>query len=73
MAAFEHFGQGRAVVVVEVVDGGGGVGRAACDAADALDDVAFERDGGGEDEGVEGGKIKALAGDFVHGDEDEVF
>lgn len=37
---FEHFGQGWAVVVVEVMDGG--VGLAASDAADALDDVALE-------------------------------
>lgn len=72
LAAFEHCGQGRAVVVVEVVDGGGGVGLAAGHSADALDDVALERDGGGEDEGVDGGEVKALAGDFVHGDEDEV-
>ena len=72
MAAFEHFGQGRAVVVVEVVDGGGGVGLATGHSADALDDVALERDGGGEDEGVESGEVEAFAGDFVHGDEDEV-
>lgn len=42
LAAFEHFGQGRAVVVVEVMDGGGGVGLAAGHSADALDDVALE-------------------------------
>lgn len=57
-------------VVVEVEDGGGSCG-AAGDTADLLDDVAFERDWGGQDEGVESREVHALAGDLRHGDEHE--
>lgn len=58
------------VVVVEVENRGGGRG-AAGDAADLLDDVAFERDWGGEDERVESREVHALACDLRHGDEYE--
>ena len=57
-------------VVVEVEDGRGSCGVAG-DAADLLDDVAFERDWGGQDEGVESWEVHALAGDLRHGDEHE--
>ena len=58
------------VVVVEVENRGGCLG-AAGDAADLLDDVAFERDWGGENERVECWQIHALAGDLRHRDEYE--
>lgn len=58
------------VVVVEVENRGGGRGSAG-DATDLLDDVAFERDWGGEDERVESREVHALAGDLGHGDEHE--
>lgn len=69
-ALAECGGEGGDEVVVEVENRGGGRG-AAGDAADLLDDVAFECDWGGEDERVEGREIDALAGDLGHGDEDE--
>ena len=58
------------VVVVEVENRGGGL-CAAGDAADLLDDVALERNWGGENERVECWQIHALAGDLRHGDEYE--
>ena len=69
-ALAECGGEGGDEVVVEVENRGGGRG-AAGDAADLLDDVAFERDWCGEGEGVEGWEVHALAGDLGHGDEDE--
>ena len=69
-ALAECGGEGGDEVVVEVENRGGGCG-AAGDAADLLDDVAFERDWGGEDEGVESREVHALAGDLGHGDEYE--
>ena len=69
-ALAECGGEGGDVVIVEVENRGGGLG-AAGDAADLLDDVAFECDWGGEDERVECWQIHALAGDLRHGDEYE--
>ena len=69
-ALAECGGEGGDEVVVEVENRGGGRGPAS-DAADLLDDVAFERDWGGKHEGVESREVHALAGDLSHGDEHE--
>ena len=69
-ALAECGGEGGDEVVVEVENRGGGRG-AAGDAADLLDDVAFERDWGGEGERVESREVHALASDLCHGDEYE--
>ena len=54
-------GENGSVLVVVVVDGGGVFsGAGSGDAADVLNAAAFEGDGGGEEQGVEGGAIEAF-------------
>ena len=69
-ALAEGGGEGGDEVVVEV-ENRGGVRGAGGDVAGLLDDVAFERDWGGEDGRVEGWEVHAFAGDLSHGDEHE--
>ncbi len=64
-AALAECGAKRGHAVVVEVEGGGALD----DAADLLDDVAFERDWGREDEGVESREVYAFAGDLRRGHE----
>ena len=59
------------MVVVEIVNRGSSL-SATGNVADLLDDVSFERDRGGQDEGVESWEVHTFACDLSHRDEDEL-
>ena len=69
--ALAECGGKRGDEVVVEIENRGGVRGAASDAADLLDDVAFERDWGGKHKCVESREVHALAGDLRYGDECE--
>ena len=70
-ALAERGGERRDMMVVEV-ENGGGASRAAGDAPDLLDNVAFERDRCCEDESVEIREVHPFARDLSHGNKDEL-